>query len=289
MSIQTDPYTSRGNWPQITERQDPVVYGDSQEQGLLSLEKLRFYNDNGYLFLPDFFSPQETQTMQEHQQRLWNESQSANGPEYVREAQSDMIRSIFAVHHNDPFFAKLLHDPRLMSMARQILGSDSYIHQSRINFKAGLHGKDFYWHSDFETWHAEDGMARMRAFSISIALTENTAFNGPLMVMPGSHRYFIACVGATPKNHYQESLRQQQYGTPDDDSLAFLARQCGIEMPTGSPGSVLVFDCNIMHGSNSNISPYPRSNVFAVYNSVENRLVQPFAAHEPRPSYIATR
>jgi hypothetical protein len=42
--------------------------------------------------------------------------------------------------------------------ARQLLGSDVYVHQSRVNFKPGFNGQDFYWHSDFETWHAEDGM-----------------------------------------------------------------------------------------------------------------------------------
>jgi ectoine hydroxylase len=44
-----------------------------------------------------------------------------------------------------------------------------------------------------------------------------------------------------------------------------------------------------MHGSNSNISPVPRSNVFVVYNSVENTLVEPFAAPSRRPEFIAAR
>jgi ectoine hydroxylase len=44
-----------------------------------------------------------------------------------------------------------------------------------------------------------------------------------------------------------------------------------------------------MHGSNSNISPYPRSNLFFVYNSVENTLNSPKGGLTPRPEYIATR
>jgi ectoine hydroxylase len=44
-----------------------------------------------------------------------------------------------------------------------------------------------------------------------------------------------------------------------------------------------------MHGSSSNISPYPRSNVFLVFNSVENRLAEPFSGQKPRPDYIASR
>ncbi|MEX1271514.1 MAG: phytanoyl-CoA dioxygenase family protein, partial [Acidimicrobiia bacterium] len=54
-------------------------------------------------------------------------------------------------------------------------------------------------------------------------------------------------------------------------------------------GSVLFFDCNIMHGSPNNISPLPRTNGFLVYNSVENAAVEPFGTDEARPEHIATR
>ncbi|HZG79475.1 MAG TPA: phytanoyl-CoA dioxygenase family protein, partial [Brevibacillus sp.] len=72
-------------------------------------------------------------------------------------------------------------------------------------------------------------------------------------------------------------------------NLAKLVEKHGIDTMTGPAGSVVLFDCNTMHGSNSNISPLPRSNVFMVYNSVENKLVAPFSGQQPRPDYIATR
>jgi hypothetical protein len=33
----------------------------------------------------------------------------------------------------------------------------------------------------------------------------------------------------------------------------------------------------------------PRSNIFMVYNSVENKVKQPYSGQKPRPEYIATR
>src|SRR3546814_4459192 len=104
--------------------------------------------------------------------------------------------------------------------------------------------------SDFETWHVEDGMPRMRALSMSVLLAENTSNNGPLMVIPRSHRVFLSCVGETPDNHYKISLKKQEYGVPDEDSLAELAHAHGIVAPIGKPGTVILFDCNLMHGSN---------------------------------------
>lgn len=85
------------------------------------------------------------------------------------------------------------------------------------------------------------------------------------------------------------SLRRQQFGVPDRDTLAWLAERVGIEAPTGPPGSALLFDCNTMHGSNGNITPFPRSNIFFVYNSVHNALVDPFGGLPPRPEHIASR
>src|SRR5690606_32238298 len=174
-------------------------------------------------------------------------------------------------------------------VAQFLLNDKVYIHQSRLNYKPGFEGKEFYWHSDFETWHVEDGMPRMRALSMSVLLAENTPDNGPLMLMPGSHRVFLTCIGATPDDHYRSSLKKQEYGVPDRQSLTELAHRHGITAPTGKAGTVVIFDCNTMHGSNGNITPYPRANAFFVYNAVSNRLQEPFGAQKPRPDFIAAR
>src|SRR5690606_15131011 len=180
-------------------------------------------------------------------------------------------------------------DERLAGVASFLLNDEVYVHQSRLNYKPGFKGKEFYWHSDFETWHTEDGMPRMRALSMSVRLAENTPNNGPLMVIPGSHKTHVTCVGETPDDHYRQSLKKQEYGVPDEMSLADLAHEHGIVAPTGKPGTVIVFDCNTMHGSNGNITPFPRSNAFLVYNAVSNALAAPFGVEKPRPEFIAAR
>src|SRR5699024_2724115 len=115
----------------------------------------------------------------------------------IVEPRSQGVRSVFEIHNSSEVFKKIANDPRIVDRARQLLGSDVYIHQSRVNFKPGFEGKEFSWHSDFETWHAEDGMPHTRAVSISISLTRNYSFNGPLMIMPGTHKHFVQCVGKT--------------------------------------------------------------------------------------------
>lgn len=285
-----DLYPSRnGSPPAMLERLDPVVYARDWSSGPLSREQVYQYDRDGFLILDNLFSADDIGTFQREVERLRNDPDLRTDPATITEPGSNDVRSIFRVHQSSPVFAALSHDPRLQQVARFLLDDEVYIHQSRVNYKPGLRGKEFYWHSDFETWHVEDGMPRMRALSMSITLTDNFAWNGSLMLIPGSQRFYVSCSGETPPDHFRSSLQKQELGIPDDDSLQELARHGGIVTATGKPGSVIVFDCNTMHGSNGNITPFPRSNVFFVFNAVSNRVGKPFGNQPPRPDYICTR
>ncbi len=269
-------------------RQDPVVWGTA-DGGPMDASTLTGFDQKGYLAIEDLVTPDEVEAFRTELRRLSEDAAVRADERTIVERQSQEVRSIFEVHKVSDVFAKIANDPRVVERARQLLGSDVYIHQSRVNFKPGFDGKEFYWHSDFETWHAEDGMPRMRAVSISISLTDNYAFNGPLMIMPGSHKTYVSCVGETPDENYKSSLVQQEAGTPDHEALAELADRHGIDVLEGRAGGAVMFDSNCMHGSNGNITPFARSNVFIVYNSVENTCVEPFAASRPRPDFIGAR
>lgn len=287
-----DMYPSRvEDKPAIGQRQDPVVYRRGEEMGNAPLDQgqLRHYEGQGYLFFEALFAAEEVEIFTSALDTLCASEIVKNSPAAITEPESGEVRSLFNVHGASHLFSELARDKRLVDIARYLLGSDVYIHQSRINLKPGFEGKEFYWHSDFETWHVEDGMPRMRAVSCSISLTDNWVFNGPLMIIPGSHKYYVSCVGETPEDNYKTSLKKQELGVPDHESLRKLADEGGIKAPTGPAGSALFFECNILHGSNGNITPYPRSNVFLVYNSTENALVKPFGNRPPRPAFLGSR
>ena len=287
---QLDRYPTRGSSePRLIERTEPAVWVEPRSAGMWGAQELAEHARDGFVTVPDLLTPIEVADYHAELDRLANDPVVRADERTVIEKTSNEVRSIFEVHRVSEAIGALAADERVAGRARQILGSEVYVHQSRINYKPGFSGGGFYWHSDFETWHAEDGMPAMRAVSVSIALTENHPHNGCLMIMPGSHRTFVSCVGETPPEHYRESLREQLVGTPDPGSLTALADRCGIEMLTGPAGSAVFFDSNCMHGSSNNITPYPRSNIFIVFNSVHNALIEPFASAAPRPSYIAAR
>lgn len=285
-----DLYPSRhDSVAEFLPRLDPVVHGDWNQGAPVTREQADHFERDGYLMLDDVFSDEETSFLQSEAGKLLGDPDALEKETVIAEPGSNEVRSIFRIHAQSRVIARLAADTRLAGVARFLLNDDVYIHQSRLNYKPGFQGKEFYWHSDFETWHVEDGMPRMRALSMSVLLSDNMPHNGPLMLIPGSHRQYLTCVGKTPQDHYRQSLKRQEYGVPDQDSLAELAHRFGIVAPTGKAGSVVIFDCNIMHGSNGNITPFPRANAFMVYNAVSNRLVAPFGVDRPRPAFIAAR
>ncbi|GHA18179.1 ectoine dioxygenase [Streptomyces tauricus] len=288
MTTVTDLYPSRGTSEVSVPRQDPVVWSEPGAPGPIPSADLQGYERDGFLAVEQLIDDDEVALYRAELERMVTDPAIRADERSIVEPQSQEIRSVFEVHKTSEIFAQLVRDERVVGRARQILGSDVYVHQSRINVKPGFGASGFYWHSDFETWHAEDGLPNMRTVSVSIALTENYDTNGGLMIMPGSHHTFLGCSGATPKDNYKKSLQMQDAGTPSDEALTKFASQHGIKLFTGRAGSATWFDCNCMHGSGDNITPFPRSNVFIVFNSVENAAVEPFAAPVRRPEFIGS-
>ncbi|WP_246136520.1 ectoine hydroxylase [Leekyejoonella antrihumi] len=284
----TDTYPTRAGQAQVIPRENEVVFGAAAD-GPFAADELDSFAEKGYALIDRLVAVGELDGLRAELNRLSDDPEVRADERTVVEAKSQEVRSIFDVHRTSDVFGRIARDPRVVDRARQLLGSEVYIHQSRVNFKPGFDGKEFSWHSDFETWHAEDGMPAPRAVSISISLTDNYSFNGPLMIMPGSHQEFISCVGQTPDDNYKSSLVMQGAGTPDRDTLTKFADRYGIDVLEGQAGGAIMFDSNCMHASNGNVTPFARSNIFIVYNSVENTPKQPYAAPAPRPSFLGSR
>uniref|UniRef100_UPI00245555A8 phytanoyl-CoA dioxygenase family protein n=1 Tax=Nocardia abscessus TaxID=120957 RepID=UPI00245555A8 len=216
------------------ERADPAVWGEVESPELAS------FDADGFAILDQLLTPDEVTEFSGEISRLASDPALREDDRVIVEKSSNRVRSVFEVHKLSEAIADLVRQPRVLQLAEQVLGSPVYVHQSRVNYMPGFRGTGFYWHSDFETWHAEDGMPAPRAVSLSIALTDNYPINGSLMVMPGSHHTFVPCLGSTPAEHYRESLQEQEIGVPTTDDITALANRYGISQFTGRAGSALL-------------------------------------------------
>ena len=134
----------------------------------LTPEQLKQFDDDGYLFFPNYFSSEETAILKSEIPGVFAQRREEN----VREKTGDVVRTAFAVHTYNPVFEALVHSPRFVEPAEQLLRDKTYIHQFKINGKAAFDGDVWQWHQDYGTWKADDGMPEARAMNLAVFVDE---------------------------------------------------------------------------------------------------------------------
>jgi ectoine hydroxylase len=247
--------------------------GAEAEAGMLSAEQLAAFDEEGWLFLPECFDAAETALLREEAERIY----VGQRQEVWRES-SGAPRTAFAAHTHNEAYRLLGAHPRLIRPVEQLLGESVYMHQFKINAKAAFDGEVWQWHQDYGTWARDDGMPQPRAMNIAVFIDEVLPINGPLMLIPRSHRQ-----GVLPAGHDRATTSYPLW-TLDHDTVRRLADAGGIVAPTGPPGGVLLFHGNLVHGSAANMTPYGRIIVYLTLCAVSNHIRTP-----TRPEWIAHR
>ncbi|MBC3840521.1 proline hydroxylase [Streptacidiphilus sp. 4-A2] len=249
---------------------------------MLSVEDVHFYHEHGYLVMPGRFSPQETELLLSESRRL----SGLEIPQRILESGGEQVRSIYAVHRHSDAFDRFTRDIRNLEPARALLESEVYIHQTQLNPKAPFLGDVWEWHQDYLYWQRDDGMPTPRALNVSVFLEEVTEFNGPIFVMPGSHRLSLDEETVTHQNGWENTLTADIRHKITPDMLRELADRLGLVSIKGAPGTTVVFDGRLLHCSPPNLSGKRRTVIFIRYNSTHNRLLP---MENPRPEWLASR
>ena len=237
----------------------------------LTEAQIKQYHTDGWLFLPDHFTPEEIEVLREESAHVL----SSNRQEIWRE-KSGAPRTAFAAHTYNEAFGILGRHPRMINPVEQVFGEKVYMHQYKINAKAKFDGDVWQWHQDYATWMRDDGMPEPRAMNISIFLDEVYPFNGALMLVPRSQKY------GNMNAAHDKATTAYPLWTLDNPTVEKLVNEGGIVAPTGKAGGMLMFHGNLVHGSAGNITPYNRRIVYLTLNSVSNHIRKP-----TRPEWIA--
>ncbi|MGO1119718.1 phytanoyl-CoA dioxygenase family protein [Rhodovibrionaceae bacterium A322] len=229
----------------------------------LTAEELKQFDEEGYLFFPDRFSPEEAALLKEEADEIYK----LDRKEVWRES-SGVARTAFAAHQYSEPFSRLGRHPRLIEPVEQILDGQVYMHQYKVNAKAPFDGEVWQWHQDYGTWARDDLMPEPRAMNIAVFLDDVTAANGPLLFIPRSHKS-----GVFEAGHDLESTSYPLW-TLDRATITKLAEEGGIVAPCGKAGSVLMFHSNLVHASPPNISPFGRIIVYLSLCETSNHIRQ---------------
>ncbi len=239
----------------------------------LSAQQLSQFETEGYLFLPGAFTPQEAGLLHAGAEEVF-----AMQREEVWRESSGVARTAFAAHEYHETFRRLGRHPRLIGPVMQILGGPVYMHQFKVNAKAAFNGEVWQWHQDFGTWHRDDEMPEPRAMNIAVFIDDVTAANGPLLMIPRSHRH-----GVVSATHDKQTTSYPLWSL-SEEKVTELADQGGCVAPTGPGGSILLFSSLMVHASPPNISPLSRNIVYLSLCHVDNHI-----RRFQRPAWVAHR
>ena len=232
------------------------------------------YAEQGYVLLPGLFSDAEVKVLIDEVPGIYAQRRD----EVVREKDGETVRSAFAAHNYSEAFRRLSRHPRLIEPAMQLVDGAVYIHQFKVNAKAAFNGDVWQWHQDYGTWSRDDLMPEPRALNLAVFLDEVNQFNGPLLFIPGSHK------GGVIEAGHDVATTSYPLWTIDNQTIARLVAESGIVAPTGPAGSAILFHCNLVHGSPSNMSPWHRTIVYMSACQVDNHI-----RRFKRPDWIAQR
>lgn len=247
----------------------------------LSDSQLAAYERDGFIVLPSLFSEGEVQEMKSELKRI----QQIDTDHLVREKTGGVAKTIYKVHEQDsPTASKVFHAavraPRLLEPAQQLLEEPKlYVHHTKCNLKTAIDGSVWQWHQDYGTWHL-DGVPTPAMTTALIMLDEPTEMGGCLYFIPGSHKL------GSLQPAFDEATGYKFYVVPKPTMLEILSTHPKAVPIIGAPGTVVLFDANIVHASGHNLSGEDRWQAYVVYNQVKNR---PADVAEPRPDYVRSR
>ena len=263
----------------------------------LTNDQIESYQKNGYLLLENIFSHEELGLIRQEMHKVIEE----DCPRRILE-KNGAVRSFFAPDLSSDLFRSIVQAKRLVGPSSQLIGTNVYVHQTKINSKYAMVGDWWEWHQDYTFWKQDDGMPEPNVLTAMIYLDDVNEFNGPLLLIAGSHKaeiieaeenilqstngenkWFKEYRASTP---YLSALTSDLKYTLKQARIAFWAQKSGIYSAKGPAGSVLFFHGNIFHASSNNLSPWDRHAFLVTYNSMNNTLPE---MENPRPVFIARR
>lgn len=219
---------------------------------MLTREQIEFYEHNGYLMVEDAIEPAQLVKLQQITQefieksREYAENNDLFDLDDGHSKDSPRLTRIKQPHIQHDVYWQTLVSDHMTGLLKALLGPDIRLHNSKLNTKAPGGGAAVEWHQDWAFYpHTNDDL-----LALGIMLNDVGMENGPLMVIPGSHKREVL-------DHSVDGVFS---GAIDPSDPAF-ALDKAIPL-TGRAGSMTIHHVRTQHGSAPNMSDQDRMILF---------------------------
>lgn len=226
---------------------------------MISEQDVAFYEENGYLVVSNVLSADEVAELR------WVTEEFVEAARHVPEhndiydledshsSAEPRVRRIKTPHAHHVAYARMVDHPNILAILQKLWGPSIRFDVSKLNLKAAGYGAPVEWHQDWAFYpHTNDDLA-----AVGIMIDDVDETNGPLMVIPGSHKGPIL-------DHHADG-----YFCGAIDPGRGEANFGEAVTLTGAAGSVTVHHARTIHGSASNTSGKPRRLLLHQYRAAD--------------------
>jgi phytanoyl-CoA hydroxylase len=195
----------------------------------ISLEDVRFFEENGYLHLKNVISNEELAALRAHEEKVSGaaEDLTVPSPHYGYETdpitQQKLLCRIYNTQLRGGAFLEAYGNPALLSVGEALLGPDFVPMGVILVVKRPGFGAGVPWHRDPSGYRLAPGI------NAGIYLDDATPENGMLYVVPGSHKI--------TNTDFQQAIEENGFHIPGS-----------IPVPAQA-GDIVIHSEHVLHGS----------------------------------------
>ncbi len=219
---------------------------------MLSDQQKEDYRRDGFLMVQDVVTPKQLRKMQQVTDALIaasagvSESNDIYDLDKGHSKESPRLTRIKLPHKRHEIFEEVLKKSVVTEVLGDLLGPDTTLITSKLNTKAPGGGAAVEWHQDWAFYpHTNDDLL---AFGILLEDVEED--NGPLMVLPGTHKGPVL-------SHHANGV----FCGAIDPADPLFEPDKAVTL-TGKAGSMSVHHVRTLHGSAPNVSDRARKILF---------------------------
>jgi phytanoyl-CoA hydroxylase len=226
---------------------------------MIDEEAVAFYRENGYLVVADVLSATEVEELRRVTEAFVERARAVTTHDDIYDledshsAQEPRVRRIKSPDRWHPAYTRMVAHPKILAVLKALWGPSVRFDVSKLNLKAAGYGAPVEWHQDWAFYpHTNDDLA-----AVGIMLDDVDEANGPLMVIPGSHKGPVF-------DHHADGV----FCGAMDPARGEVDFSRAVKL-TGAAGSITVHHARTVHGSALNTSGRPRRLLLHQYRAAD--------------------